>query len=117
MSYVIIPQPEPRAETAPAYDPGSITVNTIRVLAALSAEPHRAHYALEVQRATGLERTLVRDTLISLRRREWIVDVEWQGAKHPVTRGRARRYFVLTPLGRDSSTAVLRDLAEILRAR
>jgi DNA-binding MarR family transcriptional regulator len=117
MSYVIVTEPGPRAETAPAYNPGNITMNTIRVLAALLDAPHQAHYQREVCRLTGVDRTLVRDTLNSLRRREWIVDVEWLGAKHPVTRGRARRYFVLTPLGRDAATAVLRDLADILRVR
>jgi PadR family transcriptional regulator PadR len=91
-----------------------MTIPTLRVLAALLADPLGEYYGLELCEAAGLPRGTVYPILARLEGAGWLVGA-WEDIDEHTEGRRRRRYYRLTGTGLERARATLADHEAALR--
>lgn len=91
-----------------------MTIPTLRVLAALLADPLAEHYGLELCHAAGLPSGSVYPILARLETAGWLVGA-WEDINEAAEGRRRRRYYRLTGGGLERARAALAEREPALR--
>jgi PadR family transcriptional regulator, regulatory protein PadR len=91
-----------------------MTTPTLRVLAALLADPLGEHYGLELSRAAGLPSGTVYPILARLEGAGWLVGA-WEEIDQQAEGRRRRRYYRLTGTGLERARATITERESALR--
>jgi PadR family transcriptional regulator, regulatory protein PadR len=91
-----------------------MTIPTLRVLAALLADPPAEHYGLELCHAAGLPSGSVYPILARLETAGWLVGA-WEDIDEAVEGRRRRRYYRLTGGGLERARVALAEREPALR--
>jgi PadR family transcriptional regulator PadR len=91
-----------------------MTIPTLRVLAALLADPLAEHYGLELSRAAGLPSGTIYPILTRLQSAGWLTGV-WEEIDEAAEGRRRRRYYRLTGTGREQARAAVTQHTRALR--
>jgi PadR family transcriptional regulator PadR len=91
-----------------------MTIPTLRVLAALLADPLAQHYGLELCHTAGLPSGTVYPILARLETAGWLVGA-WEDIDEAAAGRRRRRYYRLTGTGRERARATLAEREAALR--
>ena len=91
-----------------------MTIPTLRVLAALLADPLGEHYGLELSRAAGLPSGTIYPILTRLQSAGWLTSA-WEEIDEAAEGRRRRRYYCLTGTGREQARAAVAQHTRALR--
>ena len=91
-----------------------MTIPTLRVLAALIADPVTEHYGLELCHAAGLPSGSVYPILARLETAGWVVG-SWEDIDEAAEGRRRRRYYRLNGKGLERARAALAEREAALR--
>ena len=94
--------------------PPRMTLPTLKVLAALMADPLGEHYGLELCRTAGLPGGTIYPVLARLEQAGWLIS-EWEDIDEHRAGRRRRRYYRLTDEGAQRAQHALQDAARVLQ--
>src|SRR6266511_3683926 len=93
-----------------------ITLQTLKVLAVLAAQPSEHHYGLEIAKAAGLATGTLYPILARLEQLGWVTS-DWEQVD-PVAEGRPRRrYYLLSAEGERAAGRALTQAQQSLAPR
>lgn len=93
-----------------------ITLQTLRVLQVLLADPLEEHYGLEISRDSGLATGSIYPILTRLENAGWVTSA-WEDIDESKQGRRRRRYYRLTPGGAQLALREIEGTQQMLSAR